>query len=283
MKPILFIGALLGVTAAAVVSSVFGARSVLIRQAAVAQRRIGNPLGEIALNADRIWRKSLGGDPIHLLVLGDSLAAGLGAKRRKETLGGRIARGLAHEVGFPVLLRTAAVVGSESSKLTQQLKSLPKDYQADVAVIVVGANDVLNRVPMNDATRSLEDAIERLQEAGTPVVVGTCPDLGTLKPVPQPLRALLSRMSRRMAAAQTRAAVRAGAETVSLRRTVGPVFRASPSEMFSLDQFHPSAAGYRRAADVLLPAVVKAVRQVRAASEHEHPERIVHGALGDGS
>ena len=47
-----------------------------------------------------------------------------------------------------------------------------------------------------------EEAIARLRERGTAVVVGTCPDLGALRPVPQPLRALGSRASRQLAAAQ---------------------------------------------------------------------------------
>ena len=53
-------------------------------------------------------------------------------------------------------------------------------------------------------------------------------------------------------------AARAGAASVSLRRTVGPLFLAEPEQMFSLDRFHPSALGYRRTAEAPLPAVVVA-------------------------
>src|SRR5687768_279264 len=74
---------------------VFGGRAVLARQAALARRRIGKPLGEEALDADRVWARRFAGEPIELVVLGDSIAAGLGAERRKDTLGARIAKGLA--------------------------------------------------------------------------------------------------------------------------------------------------------------------------------------------
>ena len=238
---------------------VLGIRSLFMRQAAIARARIGKPLGEVSLDADRVWRRALGGTPIRLLLLGDSLAAGLGAERRKETLGGRIAKGLARETGRPVQLRTAAVVGSESRALAEQLDALPRRYHADVAVIVVGGNDVTHLVSPDTAARQLEQAILQLRDTGTAVVVGTCPDLGTLRPVPQPLRTFLARRSGRMARAQTRAARRAGATPVSLAEAVGPIFRAAPAEMFSLDQFHPSAAGYRRTAEALLPAVVAAL------------------------
>lgn len=237
-----------------------GARMLLTRQAAIARRRIGKPLGEVSLDADRVWKRSLDGVPIDLLLLGDSLAAGLGAERRKETLGGRIAKAVAKRMLRPVRLRTAAVVGSESTALAEQLDRLPDGYRADVAVIVVGGNDVTHMVPPWSAAAELERAITRLQERGTPVVVGTCPDLGTLQPVPQPLRTLLSRMSQRLALEQTRVAWRTGAVPVDLRQAVGPTFREQPDEMFSLDRFHPSAAGYRRTAEALLPAVETVLR-----------------------
>lgn len=248
-----------GAAAAGAVAFAAGARALLTRQAAIARARIGKPLGEESLDADRVWRKSLEGDPIKLLLLGDSLAAGLGAEHRKQTLGGRVAKTLARQLQRPVLLRTGAVVGSESIALAGQLDSLPEGYRADVAVIVVGGNDVTHLVPPSAAAERLEHAIIRLKTAGTPVVVGTCPDLGTLQPVPQPLRALLSRMSRRLALEQMKVAWRTGAVPVDLRQAVGPTFHEQPDEMFSLDRFHPSAAGYRRTAEALLPAVITAL------------------------
>lgn len=246
-----------GVAAGAAALSTYGVRELLRRQAAAARRVIGKPLGEDAPNADRIWKRAYG-DPLELLLLGDSIAAGLGAERRKDTLGGRLAKGVAKRTHRAVRLTTGARVGSESSMLGAQLDGLRPTYLADVAVIVVGGNDVTHRVPVDESVRHLEEAIVRLREAGTAVVVGTCPDLGALRPVPQPLRALGSRMSRQLAAAQQVAAVRAGAHAVSLAHVVGPFFITNPDEMFSLDRFHPSGTGYRRTAAALLPSVLAA-------------------------
>ncbi|KAA1419678.1 SGNH/GDSL hydrolase family protein [Nocardioides humilatus] len=234
-----------------------GGREVLRRQAAIARRRIGKPLGEDAIDADRRWKKTYG-DPLRLLVLGDSIAAGLGAERRKDTLGARIARGLAKELHRSVDLRTAAVVGSESSALAGQLDGLPSSYRPDVAVIVVGGNDVTHRIPVTESVDHLEKAVLRLRSRGAVVVVGTCPDLGALREVPQPLRALGSRLSRQLAAAQGEAASRAGAHVVVLARVVGPFFLTNPDEMFSIDRFHPSALGYKRTAKAVLPTVLAA-------------------------
>ena len=255
-------------TAASVVAlagaGAVGLRTLISRQAEIARRRIGKPLGEQALDADRVWRrKKHPGEPVELLVLGDSIAAGLGAGHRRDTLGARLAKGIAREAGRPVRLRTAAVVGSETSALAGQVAALPEGYRPDAAVIVVGGNDVTHRIPASRSAEQLEQVVRELRGRGIPVVVGTCPDLGTLRAIPQPLRALAARSSRQLASAQAAAVRRAGGRVVALARAVGPVFAERPDEMFSVDRFHPSALGYRRTADALLPALLAALEPVR--------------------
>ena len=236
----------------------YGAQQLLSRQAATARRLIGKPLGETPLDADRTYKKKYG-DRLDLLLLGDSIAAGLGAERPRDTLGGRLARGLARHTHRSVRLTTAAVVGSESGALAGQVEGLPASYRPDVAVIVVGGNDVTHRVPVAESVAHLERAIADLRARGAAVVVGTCPDLGALRPVPQPLRTLGSRRSRQLAEAQAAAATRSGAHAVSLAHVVGPFFITNPDEMFSLDRFHPSALGYKRTAKAMLPSVLAAL------------------------
>ncbi|WEK62561.1 MAG: SGNH/GDSL hydrolase family protein [Candidatus Microbacterium colombiense] len=248
-----------------------GGRMLLTRQAAIARRRIGKPLGEDSLDADRVWRRSFEGDPIELLMLGDSLAAGLGASRRKETLGGRLAKGLGRRMHRPVRLRTVAVVGSESPDLDAQIDALPAQAPVHVAVIVVGGNDVTHRLPVAVSAGHLNTAIGRLRARGIEVVVGTCPDLGALRAVPQPLRRVASSLSRRLADVQAETAERAGAEPVDLRRAVGPLFFDEPEEMFSLDRFHPSPLGYRRTAEALLPALCRAAEAALSSTSRSAP------------
>lgn len=247
-----------GVVATAVVSLTFvalGTRAAIAKQAGIARQRIGKPLGEQAIAADRTWRKRHEGEPIEMLVLGDSLAAGLGATRPKETLGGRLAKLVGKREQRPVRLRTAAIVGAESSDLAGQLDRLESGYRADVAVIIVGGNDVTHRIPVSESVEHLCTAIGRLQARGAAVIVVTCPDLAALRAVPQPLRSIASRLSRRLAAAQASTAEESGAAAVDLRRALGQLFLDEPGEMFSLDRFHPSALGYQRLAAVLAPVV----------------------------
>jgi hypothetical protein len=91
------------------------------------------------------------------------------------------------------------------------------------------------------------------------VVVGTCPDLGAIEPVAQPLRLLARRWSRDLAAAQTVAVVEAGGRAVSVGDLLSDAFSAEPTVMFSKDRFHPSPAGYARVAAALLPTVSAAL------------------------
>ena len=120
--------------------------------------------------------------------------------------------------------------------------------------------------------RQLEQTVRRIRALGSEVVVGTCPDLGTIQPIRQPLRALVQRWSRDLAAAQTVAVVEAGGRTVSLGDLLGPEFAQSPHEMFSKDRFHPSAAGYARAAAALLPSVCAALGVWGADTTDRPPE-----------
>lgn len=197
------------------------------------------------------------GKPIVLAVLGDSSAVGLGVHRAEQTPGVLIASALAELAERPVRLVRLAVSGATSARLAAQVE-LALAEKPDVVVIMVGANDVTSRARPAESVRHLAEAVRALVAAGCQVVVGTCPDLGTIRPIGQPLRVLARRWSRQLAAAQTIAVVAEGGRTVSLGSVLGPSF-ATDRELFSSDEFHPSAAGYASAAAVLLPSVADAM------------------------
>ena len=229
---------------------------VMKLQAAWARRVIG-PADTRPPPPDPLYGVSLPGEPLSVLVLGDSAAVGYGMESADDTPPGMIGAGLSHIAGRPVRITSLAKVGAQTSALDEQIsEGLLVDPV--VAVIVIGTNDVTHTVLPSESVRLLDAAVRRLRAAGCEVVVGTCPDLGTIKPVPHPLRLVAREWSRRLAAAQTIAVVEAGGRSVSLATLLGPSFTAAPGELFGPDQFHPSAAGYASMVAALLPSLAAA-------------------------
>jgi len=197
-----------------------------------------------------------GGDPLRLAMIGDSLAVGIGADGPEHTVGALLAEGLARRSDRPVAVVNVAKSGADSGDLAVQVRDLLANTdQLDVAVIVIGGNDVMHRNESTIAARQLYRAVRDLRHSGCRVVVATCPDMGTVRALVQPLRFIAHRASRSLALAQTLVVLRAGGSPVPLGATLGPIFVRRPTQMFSTDHFHPSSAGYARAAAVLLPSV----------------------------
>ena len=231
---------------------------ILRGEAMMARRIVGQPFEGAPSDSGTYGSGS--GVPLQFLVLGDSTGVGMGADHPHQTIGATIASGVAAFSGRPVELTNVAVIGAESTGLDEQVeRGLAAVPAPDVAVIMVGANDVTHRIDKSIAVRHLEMAVHCLREAGAEVVVGTCPDLGAIQPLPQPLRLLARRWSRDLAAAQTVAVVEAGGRAVSIGDLLSEAFSAEPHVMFSKDRFHPSPAGYARVAAALLPTVSAAL------------------------
>ncbi len=239
-------GGLVGVGAAAL--------GVLVAEGLIARRTFGLRK-ESAPYADGYYGPKRRGTSLRFVMLGDSSAAGLGADGPLQTAGALIAQGLVEAAGRPVRFVNVSTVGARSADLESQV-TRALILKPHVAVIMIGGNDVTHLTRPQSAVRDLEQGVARLVDAGSEVVVGTCPDLGTLKPIREPLRTVARRLSRQLAAAQTIAVVEAGGRSVSLGDLLGPEFDEFPDEMFAHDKFHPSSRGYASAAQALLPSVL---------------------------
>lgn len=205
------------------------------------------------------WRRGVPFD-IHLMIFGDSTAAGLGCVIADEVPGVLVARGLAEETGKRIRLSTKAIPGATSKGLEGQVDAMLVAGPApDAAVVFVGANDVTKKHSVAASADRLGTAVRRLRSEGTVVVVGTCPDLGVVTAIPQPLRAVVRTWGHTLARAQTSATLAAGGHPVALADLLAPEFLAAPERMFSADRFHPSAAGYELAAQQILPVLASAL------------------------
>lgn len=249
-------------TAVVVAGAVGGLSSaaygLLMAQSERARIVIGEPESP-PFNADGVYlpdgsgphAAGIGADPLRFAVLGDSSAAGLGVDEAAQVPGVLLAKAMAEEAGRAVLLTTYAISGATTPDLAGQV-DLALAEPPEVALVIVGANDVSELLSIRDSARLLGVQLSRLREAGAAVVMGTCPNLGTIRPIPQPLRRLTGMWSLMLAAAQRRAVLRAECTPVVLAELLSPEFFARPDDLFSADRFHPNAAGYEAAAAILL-------------------------------
>ncbi|MEV4274995.1 GDSL-type esterase/lipase family protein [Actinoplanes xinjiangensis] len=183
-------------------------------------------------------------------VLGDSIAYGQGASRPADTIGARLAADLTRS-GHVVDLRVVAVPGADSRGLAGQVATATAP---NLALVIIGANDLTHLVPPRQAGTLLGGAVRDLRAAGAEVVVAPAPDLSVVPWVPPQMRMLVSAGSRAVQQEQVRAATAAGARIADIGGTTSVAFAADPA-LFSADRFHPSSAGYAVIADALAATV----------------------------
>ena len=190
---------------------------------------------------------------LHLMIFGDSTATGYGCMSAEEVPGVLIARGLAEQTGKRIRLSTKAIVGATSKGVSGQVDAMfVAGPPPDAAVMMIGANDITALNGISQSARRLGMTVRKLRARGAVVVVGTCPDLGVITAIPQPLRSLAHAGVCGWPAPRPPRCKSAGGMPVPLANLLAPQFRATPELMFSADGFHPSPAAYALAAEQLL-------------------------------
>jgi lysophospholipase L1-like esterase len=151
----------------------------------------------------------------------------------------------------------------------------------DVAVLMLGANDVTALNGISQSAQRLALTVRKLRARGAVVVVGTCPDLGVITAIPQPLRSLAHTRTSQLARAQAASVRAAGGVPVPLANLLAPKLRAAPDQMFSADGFHPSAAAYALAAEALLVALCEALGEDVESTVPDVPAPAATPVLGE--
>jgi lysophospholipase L1-like esterase len=151
-----------------------------------------------------------------------------------------------------------------STDLAAQVRHA-ESFDADLAVIVIGANDLARFLPPEPAVAALGAAVTTLRARGTDVVVVPAPDMSMVPFVPPAFRSVVRAACAQLQQRQAEVVETAGGSVAAVAAEVTGAFGADPA-MFAADRFHPSSAGYARIAAALAPSVLAAARSRRDAA-----------------
>ena len=201
-------------------------------------RNGGRPFTE-ALPGSGLVGAGVGGRPVRVAWLGDSLAAGLGCDDLVDTPAHLAARLLER----PVEITMLAVPGARARDvLHDQLPRVQPD--TDLVVLCVGANDVASATPRSRYAAQLNEVLTTL--APRPVVLLTLPDMAMADRIAQPLRGLAGITARWFDAARASvAAAHPHVVTVDIASRPPGISRRAGRLMLCADRFHPGPEGYR--------------------------------------
>ena len=197
------------------------------------------------------------GPDLRLLIVGDSSAAGVGAKHQDEALLGQLVEHLS--TSFTVHWALVARTGATTSSTFRHLRELDA-RRFDIAITSLGVNDVTSGVTRK-AWQSQQIALRKLlrERFGvTEIIVSGLPPVHGFPALPQPLRWWLGARARSFDDDLKRdIKIEGGASFLSLRFTDDVSLMAS-------DGFHPGPGAYREWARLASLAISTATKRKEA-------------------
>jgi lysophospholipase L1-like esterase len=198
-------------------------------------------------DADQPWNGTLDGpDPLRILVLGDSTAAGVGAQTQEDALPGNLARAFHEHWGRGSTWNALGENGATARDVVERyLDAATSGTSAatgyDLIFLSIGANDALTIRSRGAFARDVRVILRRLRSANPQalILVSSLPAFFRFEALPNPLRWVLYLHSSSLEAAARR--VVAGEPGVLMSPPPPPYTEG----FFATDRFHPSASGYR--------------------------------------
>ena len=204
---------------------------------------------------------------VEMAAFGDSAMAGVGVDHVEDFLPVQLAQRVADSTGRPVHVVGYAVSGARTiDVLTGQVPGVRR--KPDVSVLLVGTNDVIGVTAPATLARSSRALLDALVSLGAPVVMASLPKFRAMRLVPHPLMEAVLGYGAVVGAVHRRAAaMRPLVRFVDVVGAVGSEF-VNDEGLMSADSFHPSAAGYGRIADALVPAVLSVLETAQPLGEN---------------
>jgi len=182
------------------------------------------------------------GSTLAYVVLGDSTAAGQGA-RYENGIAVLTARELAKT--RTVMLTNFAISGAKARDIVAVQLPAAERLRPDLVLISVGANDVTHLTSIRSVRTSIVRIIRRLRAANPRVVIVMTgsPDMGAPPRVPRLLRPIAAWQTRRVNRMFKSVATANEVMFAPIAAATGHLFRQDHS-LFAHDRFHPNERGY---------------------------------------
>ena len=213
--------------------------------------------------AGRIGR----GEPLHFLAIGDSIIAGVGARRVERSTVVHVARFMSGRLAQEINWHAAGIIGAGARRVRRDGVAQLPPRPFDVILLSVGVNDVLKLERSGRFRRQLLKLIRELRRHSPDAFIGYVglPPLDEFPKLRRPLRWIVGRRVRRFDAVAREAITRVpDALHIPVRVSPRP-------DMFADDGLHPTETAQRRLAKIIADAMTPHVARKRhPASSNGH-------------
>lgn len=180
------------------------------------------------------------GEPLHLLALGDSIIAGIGASEKEHTLPVQFACSLARELHRKVHWHALGENGARLKDVLTRIETLDHPVAADLILLSVGVNDVTGLTRLSTWRRQLMRLFDVIGMRWPVARVLFCglPPMGLFPLPPQPLRYSLGLRAEQLDGVAA-SLLRGKEHMVHVPTLINP-----EEHPFCPDGFHPSVESY---------------------------------------
>lgn len=223
-------------------------------------------LPEAARDLDLVVDAHRGGPTASILMIGDSVASGVGASAPERSLPVELARLVTADLDRPVHVRSLGRTGARAETVrAEQTPRFAEVGAVDVVVASLGANDATHLTPPDRFTADLRSVCEQARAAtGAPILLTGVPEFRGARALGLPLRTLAWLAGQVLHERQRRLAEELdGVLFADVLARAGPEFRRD-RDLVAYDGYHPSDRGAARLAEGMAPAVTAALRTGRA-------------------
>lgn len=191
------------------------------------------------------------GEPLRFLAVGDSIIAGVGARRIQQSTVGHVARFMSGRLSREINWRAAGVIGAGARSVRRDVVPALPQQPFDAILVSVGVNDVLKLERSARFRRQLLKLLHELRAHSPQAVIAYLglPPLGEFPKLRRPLRWIVGYRVRKFDAVAREALTR-------MPDVLHIPVRFSPRlDMFSNDGLHPSETSQRRLAKLIAGAL----------------------------